>query len=100
MAVFRGPVVVTPPHKLFVGFSELNPQHLLWLKRKLARGKRYERMRDRRLGGSSVGGRGREPTKCLHHRKPIPPPERVYEMRPWRIERDPITGKPIGSMVR
>lgn len=84
---------MTPPHKLFIGFSELNSQHLLWLKRKLARGKRYERMASRRLGG-------REPIKCLHHRKPIPPPERVWEMRPWRIKRDPITGKPIGSMVR
>lgn len=77
--------------KVFEGFQELNSQHLLWLKRKLARGKRYERMAARRLGDA--------PTKCARHRKPLPPPERVYDMRPWRIERSPITGKPIGRMV-
>lgn len=77
--------------KVFEGFSELNSQHLLWLKRKLARGKRYERMAARRLGG--------EPTKCSRHRKPLPPVEGVYDMRPWRIERSTVTGKPIGRMV-
>lgn len=34
--------------KTFAGFDVGNPQHLVWLKRKLARKARYERARSRR----------------------------------------------------
>lgn len=38
--------------KVFSGFNADNPQHMVWLKRKLARQQRYERQFSRRPSGS------------------------------------------------
>lgn len=79
--------------KVWPGWTEQNAQHLAWLKRKLIRAARYERATARRRppgGGDSLP----------RHKQSRAPTPSIYEMRPWRIARDAVTGKPIGVMIR
>jgi hypothetical protein len=77
----------------FRGFNANNPQHLGWLKRKLANRARYERHRRRASGQTTMRLRPRH----LQSRKPALSP---WWDRPVVVSRGAITGRPQYSTRR
>lgn len=72
----------------FRGFNAANPQHLAWLKRKIANADRYERRSRRRASGLTTM---RRRPRHLTNR---PQPRSPWWDRQVEYKRDAITGKP------
>lgn len=77
--------------RVWRGFDVNNPQHLVWLKRKLHRKERYERQFARRRQSSGLGRTASAP----RHRQSRKPPYSYWWGKLVAMERNAITGRPI-----
>jgi len=77
--------------RAFAGFNEQNPQHLAWLKRKLANRDRYQRRQAHRQPSGLKTIRLRLP----RHLQSLPPAYSYWWGKMIAMQRNPLTGAPV-----